>query len=116
MTNNIGNMCINMIALNVMCSHHRYTDVVSWEMQIHIMDSQYESVNVTDYDVVRSKQFPDDFTHQVCPHPFLSYRLQSIDANPHSHSGQHATMCHICTTLESRAPGFLTGSLNFFPS
>ena len=48
------------------------------------MDSQYESVNVPDFDVVRSTQFVDDFTRGVCIHLFLGYQLQSNDANPSS--------------------------------
>lgn len=39
------------------------------------MDSQYESGNVTDIDVVRSTQFVEDFPRGVCVHSFLGYQL-----------------------------------------
>ena len=39
------------------------------------MDSQYESVNAADFDVVRSTQFVDELSHGVCVHPFFGYRL-----------------------------------------
>lgn len=39
---------------------------VVWFMQIYIMDSQYENGNVTDFDVVRSTQFVEDFQRGVC--------------------------------------------------
>jgi hypothetical protein len=34
-------------------------------MQRHTMDSQYENVNVADFDVVRSTQFVDDYSRGV---------------------------------------------------
>ena len=37
------------------------------------MDSQYESMNVTDFDVVRSTQFVDELPRGVCVHSLLCY-------------------------------------------
>lgn len=46
------------------------------------MDSQYESVNVADFDVVRSTQFVDDFTRGVRVMCSLVLKLDHFDARP----------------------------------
>lgn len=43
----------------------RAADVGNGHMQTYSMEDQYESVNLADYDVVRSTQFVDDLSRGV---------------------------------------------------
>lgn len=53
-----------MVCMRCTQVHAETNDVVK-NMQTYTMDSQYESVNVADLDIVRSTQFVEDFPRGV---------------------------------------------------
>ena len=53
------------VAKQVCTAVDKMTNVVMDTMQSYTMDSQYEGVNVADFDVVRSTQFVDDYPRGV---------------------------------------------------
>lgn len=68
-------------AINVNCTPccrvevQHETDVDIGKMQTYSMEDQYESVNIGDFDVVRSTQFVDDLSRGV--HGSLHYWFSS---------------------------------------
>lgn len=61
------------------------TDVGIGNMQTTSMEDQYESVNLADFDVVRSTQFVDDMSRGVFISYILGFDLNNNEAWPSRH-------------------------------
>ena len=74
---------------------HPETNVVIDNMHRYTMDSQYENVNVADFDVVRSTQFVDDYPRGV--RALFSWDFELVNCNV-GNSGEmyFKRLCNAC--------------------